>query len=112
MTEFVVELIRLHGDERWSDWGDGWWKHVERLGELTHEGFGGWPLLDHFRSEGVHGTKLDWGALMFPVTKKQLIDLYSAESELRPFSGTPEGERMQLSDLLEGERYGLVVEER
>lgn len=32
MTEFVIELLRLRGDERWDDWGDRWWEHADILG--------------------------------------------------------------------------------
>ncbi len=34
MTMMSHLLIRLHGDEDWDAWGDDWWDHVERLGEL------------------------------------------------------------------------------
>ncbi len=111
MTEFVIELLRLRGDERWSDWGDGWWDRVERLGELSDEGPGGWQLLDHFRGEGVKGTQLDWGALLFPVTKEQLIALYSETSELRAPHSKPHAARIQISELPESDQYGLVVVE-
>lgn len=110
-TEFAIELLRLRGDERWSEWGDDWWDHVERLGELPPDGPGGWGLLDHFRSEGLRGTQLDWGALLFPVTKEKLIALYSATTELRAPPSGPEARRLQLSELPEDDRYGLVVVE-
>lgn len=111
MTEFVIELLRLGGDERWSEWGDSWWDHVERLGGLPSEGPGGWQLLDHFRSKDVKGTQLDWGALLFPVTKEMLIALYSATGELRPHGSNPDAEQIQLSELPEDDQYGLVVVE-
>jgi hypothetical protein len=111
MTEFAIELLRLRGDEQWSEWGDDWWNHIERLGELPPDGPGGWQLLDHFRSEGVRGTQLDWGALLYPVTKKQLTALYSKTSELRPPHSNPDARRLQLSELPEGDQYGLVVVE-
>jgi hypothetical protein len=111
MTEFVIELLRLRGDERWDEWGDSWWDHVERLGSLPPEGPGGWQLLDDFRSKGVEATQLDWGALLFPVTKEMLIALYSPSSELRPQDSNPGSERIQLSKLPEDDQYGLVVVE-
>lgn len=60
MTEFVIELLRLRGDEQWGEWGDRWWEHAEILGELA-EGPDGWRLIDHFRGQGLKGKRLDWG---------------------------------------------------
>jgi hypothetical protein len=59
----------------------------------------------------VKGTQLDWGALLFPVTKEKLIALYSATSELRLPDSNPDAERIQLSELPENDQYGLVVVE-
>jgi hypothetical protein len=111
MTEFVIELLRLHGDEQWSEWGAGWWDHAERLGTLPSDGPGGWQLLDRFRGEDRQGTQLDWGALLFPVTKKELLTLYPATSKLRPPSSNAAVPPIELSDLSDDEKYGLVVVE-
>jgi hypothetical protein len=105
----VIELLRLRGDERWADWGPRWWDHAEIVGELPQPP-GGWQLLDHFRSEGTKGTQLDWGALLYQATKKELIALYSATDELRPRQGSGSGPT-RLSELAEDDLYGLVVVE-
>jgi hypothetical protein len=110
MTEFVIELLRLRGDERWADWGDQWWDHAEILGELPPKDPGGWQLIDHFRSLGLKGTQLDWGSLLYPITKQELIALYSATAELRPRQGSESGPS-GLSELAEDDNYGLVVVE-
>lgn len=111
MTEFAIELLRLHGDERWSEWGDRWWDHVDRLGELPRDGPGGWQLIDHFRGEGVQGTQLDWGALLYPVGKKDLVALYSEGAELRRPQPSADAASIRLSELPDDDRYGLVVVE-
>lgn len=111
MTEFAIELLRLRGDERWSEWGDAWWDHAERIGTLPSEGPGGWQLLDHFRGEGERGKQLDWGALLFPVTKEKLLTLYPETSKLRPPHSSPGPAPAQLSELPEDDQYGLVVVE-
>jgi hypothetical protein len=56
MTEFSVEILRLHGDEPWEQWGGDWWSHADRLGTVPTAGPGGWQLLDHFRAAGVSGS--------------------------------------------------------
>lgn len=111
MTDFVIELLRLHGDERWSEWGDAWWDHADRLGRLPSEEAGGWQLIDHFRRESVRGTKLDWGALLYPVSKEELIALYSPTTELRLHDPSARSDRMRLSELPGHDRFGLVVVE-
>lgn len=59
----------------------------------------------------MKGTQLDWGALLFPVTKEMLIALYSPASELQPHGSNPDAERIQLSELPVDDQYGLVVVE-
>ncbi len=105
MTEFVIELIRLRGDERWEDWGPDWRGEVERLGRLSPKERSGWELLDHFRQQKVSGTQLDWGTLVFPVGKDDLVALY-------PNIGRIEGESpatAHIADLPEDDEYALAV---
>ena len=112
MTEFAIELLRLHGDENWSEWGDRWWDHVERLGELPSGGpGGGWRILDHFRRAGVEAIQLDWGTLLFPVTKQELLALFTQSGRLRPHAAQSDQEAFDLSRLPEDRDYGLVVVE-
>ena len=112
MTEFAIELLRLRGDENWSEWGDRWSEHVERLGELPSGGRGGgWRILDHFRSAGVEATQLDWGALLFPVTKRELIALFTESGRLQPPASKAHMKPIELSQLPDGGDYGLVVVE-
>lgn len=107
VTEFVIELLRLRGDEQWDDWGDQWWEHADILGELPQEGPGGWQLIDHFRGQALKGRNLDWGALLYPVTKEELVGLYPPTAELRPRRGV--SAQTLLSELAEDDSYGLVV---
>ena len=111
MTEFVIVLLRLRGDEQWDDWGDQWWEHADILGELPQEGPGGWQLIEHFRGQALRGRKLDWGALLYPITKSELVALYSATAALRPRQASEVGS-IRLSSLAEDDDYGLVVVER
>ena len=111
MTEFTIELLRLRGDEPWSKWGDGWWDHADILGELPQDGPGGWQLIDHFRAQQVSSTRLDWGALLYPVSKEELLALYSPAAEIRPRTEAASAPA-RLSELSDDESYGLVVVER
>lgn len=110
MTEFVIQLLRLRGDERWGEWGDRWWEHAEILGELP-DSLGGWHLIDHFREQGRRGRRLDWGALLYPVTSEELVALHPEAAELEPREASGSGPT-RLSDLAADESYGLVVIER
>jgi hypothetical protein len=111
MTEFSVEILRLHGDEPWEQWGGDWWSHADRLGTVPAAGPGGWQLLDHFRAAGVSGRQLDWGALLFPVTREELLELIPGSAELRPPASHPGAPAVTLAGLPGDADYGLVVVE-
>ena len=108
MTEFVIELLRLRGDEQWDDWGDRWWEHAGILGGLPQEGPGGWQLIDHFRGQALEGRKLDWGALLYPITKEELVALYRPRPSSDP-AGAPSQDRPDCPSSPTTDHYGLVV---
>ncbi len=59
----------------------------------------------------MKGTQLDWGALLYPVGKKDLIALYSEGTELLRPQSSADAEWIRLSELPDDNRYGLVVVE-
>lgn len=107
-----MELLRLHGDERWSDWGPDWEQHADRVAELPSMAVP--ELLAHFKENHVHPTRLDWGALLYPLRKPDLEAIYSAEGELIPtHSARMHGEiwKRRIAELDGDEAYALVVVE-
>jgi hypothetical protein len=36
-------VVRLHGDEDWEAWGDRWWDHIDKVGDLHWVGHSGGP---------------------------------------------------------------------
>lgn len=67
MTMFMTELILLTGDEEWEGWGDEWWDHVERVGELPNFP-GGVALMAGIERLGHESTQIDWGAWLYRVS--------------------------------------------
>ncbi len=107
MTMIVTELLRLRGDECWSEWKDDWIKHVERIGEMS---VSGWSQFD-LRRAGFEGLQLDWGAFLFEMSKMELIQQYGGDTKLSPtFPAREKGEQWTkaLQDLEDEDRYGAV----
>ncbi len=107
-----MELLRLHGDERWSEWGVDWAQHADRVAELppTHVT----ELLAHFKLNHMHPTRLDWGALLYALRKPDLEAIYSADGELiPPHSARMAGQswKKRIGELDADDAYGLVVVE-
>lgn len=105
MTMMMVELIRLTGDERWEEWGDDWWDHVERVAEVPGYGWSGGSVISA-------GRQIDWGAVLHEASKTRLVETLGAETRLarsyahknnEPYPAT-------IGDLPEGQ-YGFVVVE-
>jgi hypothetical protein len=110
VTVYVTEILGLTGDEKWEQWGDDWWDHVERLGEAPSGSHYGLSLIRLLDERGYQSRQLDWGAFLYEVTKPILIELYGEEAELPPHGQQPAGSPTHpLRDLDEEASYGIVV---
>ena len=108
MTMMSHLLIRLHGDEDWDAWGDDWWDHVERLGEL--EWAHGWHGISHEVEGEPVKRRLDWGAVLYELSRQQVEQLADEPDWLQH---TPSAERQRelLAGLRDEDRYGVVFVE-
>lgn len=112
VTEMKHELIQLTGDEDWEALGVDWWRGITKLADLRFvDGYYGPP--DWLRTNPCHW--LDWGAVVFEVSKADVIRLigprpdFSSVSEEsdRPFRELAERQDALLMSLPEG-HYGVV----
>ncbi|MDQ3689766.1 MAG: hypothetical protein M3406_06990 [Chloroflexota bacterium] len=111
MTMFVSELVRLTGQEDWTAWGDEWWDHVRFIGELPGPP-SGWNLLAIFEERGQSGTRLDWGAQMFQLSKAELAMIFGARAQTSPrMMGGGVRKPVPVEALDADAEYGVVVVE-
>jgi len=107
----MTELLRLTGEERWHEWGSDWGEYVDRVGELVTAA-GAWVATARLRRAGYPTRRLDWGAVMFELAKRDLVVEFGAAREVRPSIGARrlgEDWSITIADLDDACRYGLVV---
>jgi hypothetical protein len=93
-------VIRLHGDEDWDAWGDDWWDHVERVGELH------WLQLSNGAAPGP-SRWLDWGASLREASAEDIRRIAWEPPWLADTESARE--QRELLEMLTTEgRYGLV----
>ena len=110
VTMMIAELLRVHGDERWEEWGDDWWRHADRVGQFK-TGVWAWMSTDVLVRRGYPHRRLDWGADMFELTKQDLMAEFGPDPVLGPVAPARRaGERWRksIADLADG-TYGFVL---
>lgn len=101
-------LIRLHGNEDWARWGDHWHRHVDEIGELSW--VNGWIGPPDWLRERVGKQRLDWGAILYEVSKEDVQRLVW-EPEWLADTDAARKQRALLESLSKEERYGVIFME-
>lgn len=109
MTEFVMELLRLRGEERWGDLGDGLVGSRREARRASGRGTGRMASDRSLPKRGCARYSTRLGRAAIPVTKEQSITLYPETSELRAPRRTPDVPRIWMVELPEDNQFGLVV---
>jgi hypothetical protein len=97
-------VVRLHGDEDWEAWGDKWWDHIDKVGELHWVGHSAGPF-----PSGPE-RQLDWGAFLTEATCEEVRGLAWVPPWLAD-SDWARQQRAMLERLSPTERYGVIAVE-